>query len=187
MSTPTTLKIVMVGVGSVGKSSLVLRFVYDEFPERYDPTKADSYKKTHLIDGITYTLEILDTAGQEAFSAIRDNYYKHAQGFLLVYDVTSTKTFNETEQIYQHIERVRESKNFPCILVGNKSDLENEIEDKDLEELLRDMKVTHQLTSAKQNNNVSNVFEQISKLIIAANVAPVKAKKPDQGCKCVIL
>ena len=118
MSTPITLKIVLVGIGSVGKSNLVLRFVYDEFVDKYDPTKADSYKKLYEIDKIPYSLEILDTAGQESFSAIRDNYYRHAHGFLLIYDVTSKTSFDECEQIYQHIERVRASNKFPCVLVG---------------------------------------------------------------------
>eukprot|EP00835_Amoeboradix_gromovi_P006641 NODE_826_length_3874_cov_0.571656.p2 type:complete len:187 gc:universal NODE_826_length_3874_cov_0.571656:2794-2234(-) len=186
MSTPITLKIVVVGLSFVGKSSLILRFLYDSFVENYDPTKSDSYKKSHIIDGITYTLEILDTAGQESFSAIRDNYYKHAQGFLLIYDVTSKSSFEETEQIFQHIERVRGSNKFPCVLVGNKSDLVNQIPDKDLDALLRDLKIPHQFTSAKENNNVVPTFDQIARIIIPTiqTTSKVKSKK---SCKCILM
>ena len=185
MSSPITLKIVLVGIGSVGKSSLVLRFVYDEFTDKYDPTKADSYKKIYQIDEKSYSLEILDTAGEESFSAIRDNYYKHAQGFLIVYDVTNIKSLKETEQIYSHIQRVRNSNKFPAVLVGNKSDLATKVSEEDVNLLIKELNIPHLTTSAKETINVVPAFEQVAKLIIPTIVVsskPVNTK----GC-CIIL
>ena len=71
-----TYKIIMVGSGGVGKSALTLQYMYGDFPEQYDPTKADSYKKKITLDQEEVFVDILDTAGQEEFAAIRDNYYR---------------------------------------------------------------------------------------------------------------
>jgi len=76
-------KIIMVGSGAVGKSALTLQFMYDEFVEEYEPTKADSYRKKVMLDGEECQVDILDTAGQEDYSAIRDNYYRSGEGFFV--------------------------------------------------------------------------------------------------------
>ncbi|KAK6035594.1 Ras family protein [Cooperia oncophora] len=64
-------EVIMVGTGGVGKSALTLQFMYDEFVEEYEPTKADSYRKKVVLDGEECSIDILDTAGQEDYSAIR--------------------------------------------------------------------------------------------------------------------
>ncbi|KAK6028587.1 Ras family protein, partial [Ostertagia ostertagi] len=68
---PVVHKVIMVGTGGVGKSALTLQFMYDEFVEEYEPTKADSYRKKVVLDGEECSIDILDTAGQEDYSAIR--------------------------------------------------------------------------------------------------------------------
>ena len=70
-------KVIMVGSGGVGKSALTLQFMYDEFVEDYEPTKADSYRKKVVLDGEEVQIDILDTAGQEDYAAIRDNYFRY--------------------------------------------------------------------------------------------------------------
>ncbi|KAJ8878971.1 hypothetical protein PR048_019575 [Dryococelus australis] len=70
---PALHKVIMVGSGGVGKSALTLQFMYDEFVEDYEPTKADSYRKKVVLDGEEVQIDILDTAGQEDYAAIR--YY----------------------------------------------------------------------------------------------------------------
>ncbi|CAB5182894.1 unnamed protein product [Rhizophagus irregularis] len=69
-------KVIMVGSGGVGKSALTLQYMYGDFVEEYDPTKADSYRKKVTLDGQECQIDILDTAGQEEYAAIRDNYYR---------------------------------------------------------------------------------------------------------------
>lgn len=64
-------KVIMVGSGGVGKSALTLQFMYDEFVEDYEPTKADSYRKKVVLDAENVQIDILDTAGQEDYAAIR--------------------------------------------------------------------------------------------------------------------
>jgi len=88
-----------------------------------DPTIEDSYRKQVEIDTETCLLDILDTAGQEEFSAMRDQYMRTGQGFLMVYDITTRTSFDEISSFRSQILRVKEDDHVPCVLVGNKSDL----------------------------------------------------------------
>ncbi|NWR00428.1 RALA protein, partial [Paradoxornis webbianus] len=89
-------KVIMVGSGGVGKSALTLQFMYDEFVEDYEPTKADSYRKKVVLDGEEVQIDILDTAGQEDYAAIRDNYFRSGEGFLCVFSITELESFAAT-------------------------------------------------------------------------------------------
>ena len=94
-----TYKVIIVGPGAVGKSALTLRFMYDEFVADYEPTKADSYRKTmKMDDGAEVAIDILDTAGQEDYAVIRDNYIRSGQAFLCVFSVAERNTFEEMEE-----------------------------------------------------------------------------------------
>ena len=90
---PSLHKVIMVGSGGVGKSALTLQFMYDEFVEDYEPTKADSYRKKVVLDGEEVQIDILDTAGQEDYAAIRDNYFRSGEGFLCVFSITEDDSF----------------------------------------------------------------------------------------------
>jgi hypothetical protein len=72
-------RIVVVGAGGVGKSALTVRFIQGNFVEKYDPTIEDSYRKQVAVDGVACLLDIMDTAGQEEYSALRDQYMKTGQ------------------------------------------------------------------------------------------------------------
>ena len=92
-ASPSLHKVIMVGSGGVGKSALTLQFMYDEFVEDYEPTKADSYRKKVVLDGEEVQIDILDTAGQEDYAAIRDNYFRSGEGFLCVFSITEDESF----------------------------------------------------------------------------------------------
>lgn len=105
---------------------LTLQFMYDEFVEDYEPTKADSYRKkvsqtrvlrlkmlslrSHtnaichselskvVLDGEEVQIDILDTAGQEDYAAIRDNYFRSGEGFLCVFSITDDESFQATQE-----------------------------------------------------------------------------------------
>src|ERR1700735_4970909 len=87
---------------------------------------ADSYRKQCVIDDEVALLDVLDTAGQEEYSAMREQYMRTGEGFLLVYSITSRESFEEINTFHQQILRVKDKDNFPMILVGNKCDLEYE-------------------------------------------------------------
>lgn len=128
MAQPGAYKVVFLGTGSVGKSSLVLRFVTDTFTKEYLPTIEDLYRKTCLFNGTPAHLDILDTAGQEEFLAARDEWVRGGKAFFLVYSITSMQSFKEVDQFRQHILQVHDGQQVPMVLVGNKSDLEAERE-----------------------------------------------------------
>ncbi|KAI9498461.1 ras related protein 1b [Zychaea mexicana] len=119
-------KLVVLGSGGVGKSALTVQFVQSIFVEKYDPTIEDSYRKQVEVDGQQCMLEILDTAGTEQFTAMRDLYMKSGQGFLLVFSITSMVTLTDLQELREQIMRVKDSDNVPMVLVGNKCDLEEE-------------------------------------------------------------
>jgi len=101
-------KLVVLGSGGVGKSALTVQFVQGIFVEKYDPTIEDSYRKQTEVDGQQCMLEILDTAGTEQFTAMRDLYMKNGQGFILVYSITAQSTFNDIQDLREQILRVKD-------------------------------------------------------------------------------
>lgn len=117
-------KLVVVGGGGVGKSCLTIQLIQGEFVDEYDPTIEDSYRKQCAIDEEIALLDVLDTAGQEEYSAMREQYMRTGEGFLLVYSIASKQSFEEIKTFQQQILRVKDKDYFPMILVGNKCDLE---------------------------------------------------------------
>jgi len=107
----------------VGKSALTIQFIQSHFITEYDPTIEDSYRKQVVIDKSVALLDILDTAGQEEYSAMREQYMRTGEGFLLVYSVTSRDSFENLKKFFSLILRVKDSNQFPMIIVGNKCDL----------------------------------------------------------------
>lgn len=94
------------------------------FVTDYDPTIEDSYTKQCVIDDVPAKLDILDTAGQEEFSAMREQYMRSGEGFLLVFSVTDHSSFDEMFKFHRQILRVKDRDEFPMLMVGNKSDME---------------------------------------------------------------
>lgn len=90
--------------------------------------RPDSYRKQCDIDDEVALLDVLDTAGQEEYSAMREQYMRTGEGFLLVYDITSRQSFEEITTFEQQILRVKDKDYFPMVVVGNKCDLEGERE-----------------------------------------------------------
>ena len=88
----------------------------------------DSYRKQCVIDDEVALLDVLDTAGQEEYSAMREQYMRTGEGFLLVYSITSRQSFEEIMTFQQQILRVKDKDYFPIIVVGNKCDLVGERE-----------------------------------------------------------
>uniref|UniRef100_F6X0L9 RAS related n=1 Tax=Equus caballus TaxID=9796 RepID=F6X0L9_HORSE len=121
-----THKLVVVGGGGVGKSALTIQFIQSYFVSDYDPTIEDSYTKICTVDGIPARLDILDTAGQEEFGAMREQYMRAGHGFLLVFAINDRQSFNEVSKLFTQILRVKDRDDFPIVLVGNKADLETQ-------------------------------------------------------------
>ncbi|XP_053683978.1 ras-related protein Ral-a isoform X2 [Sabethes cyaneus] len=157
---PALHKVIMVGSGGVGKSALTLQFMYDEFVEDYEPTKADSYRKKVVLDGEEVQIDILDTAGQEDYAAIRDNYFRSGEGFLCVFSITEDDSFQATQEFREQILRVKNDENIPFLLVGNKCDLNDKrkVPLAECQARAQQWGVPYVETSAKTRENVDKIF-----------------------------
>lgn len=174
-------KLVVVGGGGVGKSALTIQLIQSHFVDEYDPTIEDSYRKQCTVDGEQVMLDILDTAGQEEYLAMREQYMRTGEGFLLVYAINSRNSLDELQTFYEQIQRVKDSDNVPVLVVGNKSDLEIERQVSYEEGLAfaQSLNCPFLETSAKQRINVEEAFYGLVANINAKKApAPVPAAAP---------
>jgi len=174
----------MVGSGGVGKSALTLQFMYDEFVEEYEPTKADSYRKRVVLDGEDCSVDILDTAGQEDYSAIRDNYYRSGEGFICVFSITDPESFDATVEFREQILRVKNSDtSVPLVLVGNKGDLQAErrVPLAQAQQRAELWGVPYVETSAKTRSNVDKVFYDLMRDVKRRKGGTLAPGAPDAG------
>lgn len=166
-------KLIVLGSGAVGKSALTIRFLRSHFVDDYDPTIEDSYVKHTVVDTEEAVLDILDTAGQEEYSALREQYMRNGEGFLLVYSITSRESYREIKHFHQQILRVKDAATFPAIIVGNKCDLEfqREVGREEGRDLGRELDCMVEETSAKDGINVDEVFHMLVRRIRQHNKA----------------
>ena len=201
----TLYKLVVLGDGGVGengannpgednplsrrgtKTDLLLQLCLNHFVETYDPTIEDSYRKQVVIDSQSCMLEVLDTAGQEEYTALRDQWIRDGEGFILVYSITSRSSFTRIRKFHNQIQRVKESTSAsspttagylaspvappmhmghqpaPVMLVGNKSDrvTDREVSIQEGSALAKDMGCQFVEASAKNCINVEKDFYDV--------------------------
>lgn len=156
----------------------------NHFVETYDPTIEDSYRKQVVIDGQSCMLEVLDTAGQEEYTALRDQWIRDGEGFVLVYSITSRASFSRIRKFHSQIQRVKDSSSAgsptasylsspitaapsgaqaPVMLVGNKSDrvTEREVSTQEGSALAKEMGCDFVEASAKNCINVEKAFYEV--------------------------
>jgi len=189
----SVFKLVLVGLGGVGKSCLTIMFISQRFIEDYDPTLEDSYRKHVTVDEDECLLDIYDTAGQEDFSAVRDQYMRTGDGFLCVYSVTHYASFAEVLHLHDHILRVKDSEEIPFVLVGNKCDLEQsrEVPKEKGEELAKKLRCKFLESSAKERINVTESFFELVREIKAfrklSPMEPAEMAKKERRSRCSLL
>lgn len=163
-----TYRLVVIGEGGVGKSSLTIQFFQKQFLDYYDPTIEDQYIQHCEIDGQWVVMDVLDTAGQEEFSAMREQYMRSGRGFLLVYSVTDEQSFREARKLYRQVLRVKDRPEYPVLLVANKVDLVNQrkISEQQGRQLADELKLPYIETSAKDPPiNVDAAFHELVRIV----------------------
>ncbi|XP_059227022.1 ras-like protein 2 isoform X2 [Stomoxys calcitrans] len=194
-SSTQTYKLVVVGGGGVGKSAITIQFIQSYFVTDYDPTIEDSYTKQCVIDDVAakldseYTLKldmknkmliikffyakVLDTAGQEEFSAMREQYMRSGEGFLLVFSLNDHSSFDEIPKFQKQILRVKDRDEFPMLMVGNKCDLEHQrqVSLEEAQNISRNLMIPYIECSAKLRINVDQAFHELVRLVRKFQIA----------------
>ena len=181
-------KVLILGNSQVGKSSILNQFTEGTFSETMPPTLGIDYKISQITSGEdTIKLQIWDTAGQEKFKAITENFYKGAQGIILVFDLTDRESFNNIRVWLKNIFE-KAGKNVVICLVGNKLDLFDNLKNdstsqgklvpqEDIDQLLSEHPFHYLKTSAKTNVNIKEAFDFIGSELLKNNSDVIKEHK----------
>ena len=175
MSVPLILKVVLLGDGGVGKSSLMQRFVHDKFDSNHYHTIGVEFLTQELtIENVHYTLQIWDTAGQERFKSLRTPFYRGTDCCLLVYAVDDYQSFCNLElwkKEFFYYADIDDQEKFPFVILGNKVDMEDhQVDPEHVRKWCQENgDLRHFETSAKTSRNVSEAFSAAVRALIDSN------------------
>ena len=162
------LKIILLGDVSVGKTSIIGRYINSSFEDNYKPN-VSAEKRLKVInedDNTSLRLNIWDTAGQEKYRAVTRQFYRDSDGAIIVFDLTKKNTFNGVQNWIKEL-KTHGSEDTEIIILGNKSDLPNEreISEEDIKNEINN-KYKYFEVSAKSGNNISLAFDELKKLMM---------------------
>ena len=191
-----TFKILTIGESGVGKTCILRRFVEDKFLKNHLATIGIDFKtKNIIVDGVQVKLKIWDTAGQERFRNITNQYYKGADGIILVYDVTDRTSFEKIREWMNQIKQNTTEDEIGLVLLGNKCDADlRDVYENDGIELGKELGIQYFESSAMNNINISESFNYLAKQILSKRKidTPTKVsnnknlntpqKKKKEGC-----
>ncbi|XP_074133633.1 ras-related protein Rab-41 [Sminthopsis crassicaudata] len=167
-------KMVFLGEQSVGKTSLITRFVYDSFDNNYQATIGiDFLSKTMYLEDRSIRLQLWDTAGQERFRSLIPSYIRDSTVAVIVYDITNINTFYQTTRWIRDV-RTERGGDIIIMLVGNKNDLghKREVSSEEGKQKAKDLNVMFIETSAKTGYNVKQLFRRVASVLPFMNSVP---------------
>ncbi|KAK6631204.1 Ras- protein Rab6 [Polyplax serrata] len=157
-------KLVFLGEQSVGKTSLITRFMYDSFDNTYQATIGiDFLSKTMYLEDRTVRLQLWDTAGQERFRSLIPSYIRDSTVAVVVYDITNANSFHQTSKWIDDV-RTERGSDVIIMLVGNKTDLSDkrQVSSDDGAKKAKELNVMFIETSAKAGYNVKQLFRRVA-------------------------
>ncbi|PSK59219.1 GTP-binding protein ryh1 [Elsinoe australis] len=193
-------KLVFLGEQSVGKTSLITRFMYDSFDNTYQATIGiDFLSKTMYLEDRTVRLQLWDTAGQERFRSLIPSYIRDSSVAVVVYDISNAKSFAQTRKWVDDV-RSERGNDVIIVLVGNKTDLNDkrEVTTAQGEEEAKKHNLMFIETSAKVGHNVKPLFKKIAVALpgvdeggqqremqnVVINASPDPRAEEQGGCNC---
>ncbi|XP_028314830.1 ras-related protein Rab-41 isoform X2 [Gouania willdenowi] len=172
-------KLVFLGEQSVGKTSLITRFMYDSFDNTYQATIGiDFLSKTMYLEDRTVRLQLWDTAGQERFRSLIPSYIRDSTIAVVVYDITNLNSFQQTSKWIDDV-RTERGSDVIIMLVGNKTDLadKRQITTEEGEQRAKELNVMFIETSAKTGYNVKQLFRRVAAALPGMDSTPEKSKE----------
>ncbi|XP_020340891.1 ras-related protein Rab-6A isoform X4 [Oncorhynchus tshawytscha] len=194
-------KLVFLGEQSVGKTSLITRFMYDSFDNTYQATIGiDFLSKTMYLEDRTIRLQLWDTAGQERFRSLIPSYIRDSAAAVVVYDITNVNSFQQTTKWIDDV-RTERGSDVIIMLVGNKTDLadKRQITTEEGEQRAKELNVLFIETSAKTGYNIKQLFRRVAAALPGMestqdksreDMIDIKLEKPPEqpisegGCSC---
>ena len=166
MSKQFQFKLVLLGESAVGKSSLVLRFVKDQFDDYRESTIGAAFltQTVTLDDGASVKFEIWDTAGQERYKSLAPMYYRNANCAVVVYDITQSSSLEKARTWIRELQR-QADRSIVIALCGNKADLEErrQVTQEEAKKYAEEEGLMWSETSAKSGDGVQEIFTEIAK------------------------
>ena len=161
-----SLKIVILGNICVGKTCILNRFADNSFGDQYQPTIGLDYrvKQMLLSNKKTVKIQIWDTSGEERFLSLTKNFFKGANGALIVYDITNRKSFEDVERWVESIKENIDVKTLSIVIAANKVDMEKErvVSKEEGEKIASNEKFKFYETSAKSAVNINDIFQHMT-------------------------
>ena len=161
-------KIITLGDSSVGKTSIINRFINDTFDEELTPTLGIKHTfKTLEINNTKVKLSVIDTNGQEKYRSLSVSYFRHADVVLFIFNLNEPLSFNNIQEwINAFNDNNNKKKVILKYLIGSKSDLEQRVEQNLIGEFANNNNMLYMATSAKTNNQINELFQKIGEDIL---------------------
>ncbi|XP_020564624.1 ras-related protein Rab-6A isoform X1 [Oryzias latipes] len=172
-------KLVFLGEQSVGKTSLITRFMYDSFDNTYQATIGiDFLSKTMYLEDRTIRLQLWDTAGQERFRSLIPSYIRDSAAAVVVYDITNVNSFQQTTKWIDDV-RTERGSDVIIMLVGNKTDLadKRQVSIEEGERKAKELNVMFIETSAKAGYNVKQLFRRVAAALPGMDTSQDKSRE----------
>ena len=186
-------KIITLGDSGVGKTSIIKRFCENKFDDNNQSTIGINFSKKEMTANKNdkIILKLLDTCGQEKYRSLAKSYYKNAHAALFLFSMNDEESFDTINYWIESFNNNNNEENIPKYLVGTKNDLEIKVNNNLIDDFVRKNNIPFMSTSAKDNNNIDKLFEDIGKKIYLnfikkgaqkQTTIKIKFKRAKKGC-----